>query len=163
MGGRCGLLLLLGCLLLRRCLLCGPCRIQLLHLSPSIRPLCAPPLPGTTTPATGSSSSGGSIMPCCLCPGSLHSCHSPPAPCTGSSSSSGGAITPDALIPRLRALAKDKGVAAVVLRVDSPGGDALASDLLWREIQVLGDKKPVVASMGDTAGGWAGRLVPGWW
>lgn len=80
-------------------------------------------------------------------------CHSPHRPATGGGGSSGG-ITPDALIPRLRALAKDKGVAAVVLRVDSPGGDALASDLLWREIQVLGDKKPVVASMGDTAGGW---------
>jgi hypothetical protein len=39
--------------------------------------------------------------------------------------------------------------------VDSPGGDALASDLLWREIQQLREKKPVVASMGDTAGGCA--------
>ncbi len=43
------------------------------------------------------------------------------------------------------------GPAAVVLRVDSPGGDALASDLMWREIQVLAKKKPVIASMGDVA------------
>lgn len=69
----------------------------------------------------------------------------------GRSSGVGAAITPDALIPRLRALAKDKNVAAVVLRVDSPGGDALASDLMWREIRKLGEKKPVVASMADVA------------
>jgi hypothetical protein len=49
---------------------------------------------------------------------------------------------------KIRALAKDKGVAAVVLRVDSPGGDALASDLMWREIKQLGLKKPVIACMG---------------
>ena len=42
-------------------------------------------------------------------------------------------------------------MAAVVLRVDSPGGDALASDLMWREIQQLAAKKPVVACMGDVA------------
>ncbi|KAF8059999.1 hypothetical protein HT031_004937 [Scenedesmus sp. PABB004] len=63
----------------------------------------------------------------------------------------GGSITPDAIIPRLRALAKDKKLAGVVLRVDSPGGDALASDLMWREIRLLAQKKPVVACMGDVA------------
>ena len=57
-----------------------------------------------------------------------------------SSGASSGAITPDAIIPRLRALAKDKKVAAVVLRIDSPGGDALASDLMWREIRLLGEE-----------------------
>eukprot|EP00879_Flechtneria_rotunda_P016300 GHRR01017055.1.p1 GENE.GHRR01017055.1~~GHRR01017055.1.p1 ORF type:complete len:674 (+),score=260.41 GHRR01017055.1:690-2711(+) len=62
-----------------------------------------------------------------------------------------GSITPDAIIPKLRALAKDKKVAGVVLRVDSPGGDALASDLMWREIRKLAEKKPVVACMGDVA------------
>lgn len=41
--------------------------------------------------------------------------------------------------------------AGVVLRVDSPGGDALASDLMWREIKKLAEKKPVVACMGDVA------------
>lgn len=55
------------------------------------------------------------------------------------------------MIPQLRSLAKNKAVSAVVLRVDSPGGDALASDLMWREIQKLSEKKPVVASMGDVA------------
>lgn len=65
--------------------------------------------------------------------------------------SSGNLITPDDVIPKLRALAKNKAVAAVVLRVDSPGGDALASDLMWREIKKLAEKKPVIASMSDTA------------
>jgi protease-4 len=31
------------------------------------------------------------------------------------------------------------------------GGDALASDLIWRELRVLAEKKPVIASMGDVA------------
>lgn len=35
--------------------------------------------------------------------------------------------------------------------MDSPGGDALASDLMWREIRKLAEKKPVVACMGDVA------------
>jgi protease-4 len=42
-------------------------------------------------------------------------------------------------------------VKAVVLRVDSPGGDALASDLMWRELRLLAAEKPVVASMADVA------------
>jgi protease-4 len=40
-------------------------------------------------------------------------------------------------------------VKAIVLRIDSPGGSALASDLMWREITRI--EKPIVASMGDTA------------
>ena len=46
---------------------------------------------------------------------------------------------------------KDKKIVAVILRVDSPGGEATASDLMWREIKKLAEKKPVVASMGDVA------------
>ena len=44
---------------------------------------------------------------------------------------------------------KDKTVKAIVLRVDSPGGSALASDLMWREITRI--EKPIVASMSDVA------------
>ena len=40
---------------------------------------------------------------------------------------------------------------AVVIRVDSPGGSALASDLMWREIRALSKEKPVIASMVDVA------------
>ena len=42
-------------------------------------------------------------------------------------------------------------VKAVVIRIDSPGGDALASDLMWNEIRELAKLKPVVASMVDVA------------
>lgn len=63
----------------------------------------------------------------------------------------GSVITAGAFIKQLRSLGKNKSVQAVVLRVDSPGGDALASDLMWREIRKLAEKKPVVASMGDVA------------
>jgi protease-4 len=63
----------------------------------------------------------------------------------------GGGITAGAVIAQLRRLKKDKRVTAVVLRIDSPGGDALASDLMWREIQKLSEEKPVVASMADVA------------
>ena len=60
-------------------------------------------------------------------------------------------ITADKVISQLRSLKKNKKIAAVVLRVDSPGGDALASDLMWREIKKLGEEKPVIASMSDVA------------
>jgi protease IV len=53
------------------------------------------------------------------------------------------------IIEALREANKDKNVVAIVLRIDSPGGSALASDLIWHETQVI--KKPIVASMGDVA------------
>jgi protease-4 len=46
---------------------------------------------------------------------------------------------------------KDKNVKAIVLRIDSPGGNALTSDLIWREIEVTKKVKPVVVSMGNYA------------
>ncbi len=54
------------------------------------------------------------------------------------------------LIAALHKAAGDPKVAAVVLRIDSPGGSAAASDLIWRETTRL--KKPLIASMGDVAG-----------
>jgi protease-4 len=47
--------------------------------------------------------------------------------------------------------AADPGVVAIVVRVDSGGGDGLASDLMYRAVLDAAKKKPVVASMGDTA------------
>jgi protease-4 len=55
------------------------------------------------------------------------------------------------LAEALAAVAEDDGVDAVVLRVDSPGGSALASDLIQRQIVKLQEKKPVVVSMADLA------------
>ena len=45
----------------------------------------------------------------------------------------------------------DEKVKAVVLRVNSPGGSALASDVIWREMELLKAEKPVVVSMGSYA------------
>ncbi|SNR17310.1 signal peptide peptidase SppA [Tenacibaculum jejuense] len=46
---------------------------------------------------------------------------------------------------------KDKNVKAIVLRVNSPGGSALASDLIWRELELAKKEKPLVVSMGNLA------------
>ena len=59
-----------------------------------------------------------------------------------------GSVTLTKLIRRAKA---DASIKAVVLRVDSPGGSALASDIMWREIRSLSREKPVVASQVDVA------------
>jgi protease-4 len=53
------------------------------------------------------------------------------------------------IIKAIQKADEDATVKAIVLRVDSPGGSALASDLMWRALQKC--KKPIVASMGNTA------------
>ena len=55
------------------------------------------------------------------------------------------------VIADLRRLRKDDDVKAVVLRVNSPGGSAYASEQIWREVSLLKAQKPVVVSMGDYA------------
>lgn len=62
-----------------------------------------------------------------------------------------GQIGGDSLARELRELRLDKNVKAVVLRVNSPGGSALASDIIQREVRLLHKEKPVVVSMGDVA------------
>jgi protease-4 len=61
----------------------------------------------------------------------------------------GGAAGSETVMKAIRDAAKDDEVAAIVLRIDSPGGSALASDLIWREAERA--KKPVVASLSDIA------------
>jgi len=61
----------------------------------------------------------------------------------------GGSAGSDTLVEAIREAATDEKVAAIVLRIDSPGGSALASDLIWREAERA--KKPVVASLSDVA------------
>jgi protease-4 len=51
----------------------------------------------------------------------------------------------------LRACGRDRSIGAVVLRVDSPGGSALASDLIAREVEKLRERKPVVAHFSNVA------------
>jgi protease-4 len=61
----------------------------------------------------------------------------------------GSSVGSDTIVEAIREADKNPLVKAIVLRVDSPGGSALASDLIWRALKVC--KKPVVASMGDVA------------
>lgn len=51
----------------------------------------------------------------------------------------------------LRQARENKDVKAIVLRVDSPGGSAVASDLIWREVIITKKEKPIIASMSDVA------------
>jgi protease-4 len=60
-------------------------------------------------------------------------------------------ITERTLGRTVRSLTEDSSVKAVVLRIDSPGGSALASDLLWRALMQLRAKKPLIVSVGDMA------------
>lgn len=51
----------------------------------------------------------------------------------------------------LRKIRLDKSIKSVLFRVNSPGGSALASEVIWREISLIRKEKPVVVSMGDVA------------
>jgi protease-4 len=64
---------------------------------------------------------------------------------------SGTRIDSDDVVPVLRNLASDDDIRGVVLSVNSPGGSALASDLIARAVQQLGTVKPVVAVFGDVS------------
>lgn len=73
---------------------------------------------------------------------------------TGKSENSptgGQSIGSDTLAKAIKDAADDKNIKAIVLRVDSPGGSAVASDLIWRATELAREKKPVVVSMGDVA------------
>jgi protease IV len=59
----------------------------------------------------------------------------------------------DTICAALRAARQDDHVAAVLMRIDSPGGSAVASDTIWREVVLTRESgKPVVVSMGEVAG-----------
>jgi protease-4 len=57
----------------------------------------------------------------------------------------------DTLVEYLRKARADSSIKAIVLRIDSPGGSAIASDVIWREVQLTRNAKPVIASMSDVA------------
>jgi protease-4 len=57
----------------------------------------------------------------------------------------------DTLVEYLRKARADSSIKAIVLRIDSPGGSAIASDVIWREVQLTRKAKPVIASMSDVA------------
>ncbi len=57
----------------------------------------------------------------------------------------------DDFVKIIRKIRKDPKIRAVVLRVNSPGGSALASDIMWRELVLLKNEKPLIVSMGTYA------------
>jgi protease-4 len=60
-------------------------------------------------------------------------------------------IGSDTVAKALNDAAADKSLKAIVLRVDSPGGSGLASDIIWHAVEAANQKKPVVVSMSDVA------------
>jgi protease-4 len=62
-----------------------------------------------------------------------------------------GGITAEGFNKILRQVSGDNTIRAVLVRIDSPGGEVVASDEIWREMNLLSKKKPMVISMSDTA------------
>jgi protease-4 len=60
-------------------------------------------------------------------------------------------IASEDFVEQIRKIRKNDKIKAVVLRVNSPGGSALASEVILRELQLLREKKPLIVSMGDVA------------
>jgi protease-4 len=57
----------------------------------------------------------------------------------------------DTIIEYLRKARADQSTKAIILRIDSPGGSAIASDIIWREVMLTKQQKPLIASMSDVA------------
>lgn len=69
----------------------------------------------------------------------------------GSGEGDDNSIGSEGISKAIRKARLDKKVKAVVLRINSPGGSSLASDVLWREVFITKKVKPVIVSMGDVA------------
>lgn len=65
--------------------------------------------------------------------------------------STGDTVASEPFVEAMRRFANDPDVKAVVIRIDSPGGSALASDRMWHAVSRLALRKPVIASVGDMA------------
>jgi protease IV len=68
-----------------------------------------------------------------------------------SGESQDGTIGSETIVKELQKARKDSKIKAIVLRINSGGGSALASDVMWREVELTRKVKPVIASMGDYA------------
>ena len=62
-----------------------------------------------------------------------------------------GMIGGEKFARELRKVREDDRVKAIVVRINSPGGDFVASDMMWREVELASQVKPIIASMGDYA------------
>jgi protease-4 len=66
----------------------------------------------------------------------------------------GSLVGSETLVDQIRRVRDDRSIAAIVLRVDSPGGSSIASDVIWRELMITRDQRPsrpLVVSMSDLA------------
>lgn len=70
---------------------------------------------------------------------------------SGDVSVEGDGLTSKEICKLLRDARANKTIKSVVLRINSPGGSALASDEIWREVKLTNEKKKVIVSMGDVA------------
>ena len=57
----------------------------------------------------------------------------------------------ETLVRAIRDARTDDSIQAIIVRIDSPGGAAIASDIIWRELTLARDDKPIIASMSDVA------------
>jgi protease-4 len=72
----------------------------------------------------------------------------------GLDSGGGSLVGSESFVEEIRRIKKDSSIRAVVLRIDSPGGSSVASDVIWRELMLLRDAKPsrpLIVSMSDLA------------
>ena len=60
-------------------------------------------------------------------------------------------INSEELSKAIREARRDSSIKAIVLRINSPGGSAYGSEVIWREVKLAAETKPVIASMGDVA------------
>jgi protease IV len=67
------------------------------------------------------------------------------------------AIGSDRISRAMREARRDTTIKAIVFRINSPGGSALASEVIWREVELASQEKPVIVSMGNVAA--SGRLL----
>ena len=73
---------------------------------------------------------------------------------SGYDGSTGPTLGSDTMVEQLRRVGRDPSIRAIVLRIDSPGGSAVASDVIWRELVVLkqqAPQRPLIVSMSDLA------------
>jgi len=63
----------------------------------------------------------------------------------------GSVLGSDTFVEWIRKVRADSSIRAIVIRIDSPGGSAIASEVMWRELMLTRQVKPVIVSMGDVA------------
>ncbi len=73
---------------------------------------------------------------------------------SGYDATNGALVGSDTIVDQIRRIRRDPNVKAIVLRIDSPGGSSVASDVIWRELMITRDQspeRPMIASMSDLA------------